>query len=87
MTAEQLQQFFASIQVQIDQLQQDLKTEKAINEALHQQRGLPALQAAVKPSLAARFGGKIDKTTVSRFFQQLDTYFDLVDLHDDAKRG
>ena len=34
MTAEQLQQLLASMQAQIDQLEQDLKTEKAVNEAL-----------------------------------------------------
>ena len=28
----------------------------------------------------------MDGTTVSRFVHQLDTYFDLVDLKDDAKR-
>ena len=29
----------------------------------------------------------MDGTTVSRFIHQLDTYFDLVDLKDDSKRG
>ena len=29
----------------------------------------------------------MDGTTVSRFAHQLDTYFDLVDLKDDVKRG
>ena len=29
----------------------------------------------------------MDGTTVSRFVHQLDTYFDLVDLKDDSKRG
>ena len=29
----------------------------------------------------------MDGTTVSRFVHQLDTYFDLVDLKDDPKRG
>ena len=29
----------------------------------------------------------MDGTTVSRFFHQLDTYFDLVDLKDNSKRG
>ena len=67
MTAEQLQQLLASMQAQIDQLEQDLKTEKAVNEALRQQKMMSALPAAVKPSLLAMFGGKIDGTTVSRF--------------------
>ena len=48
---------------------------------------MAALPAAVKPSLLAVFGGKIDGTTVSRFVHQLDTYFDLVDLKDDSKQG
>ena len=67
MTAEQLQQLLASMQAQINQLEQDLKTEKAVNEALHQQKLMAALPAAVKPSLMAAFGGKMDGTTVSRF--------------------
>ena len=67
MTAEQLQQLLASMQAQIDQLEQDLKTEKAANEALCQQKTMTALPAAVKPSLLATFGGKMDGTTVSRF--------------------
>ena len=67
MTAEQLQQLLASMQAQIDQLEQDLKTEKAVNEALRQQKSMTPLPAAVKPSLPARFGGKMDGTTVSRF--------------------
>ena len=29
----------------------------------------------------------MDGTTVSRFVYQLDTYFDLMDLKDDSKRG
>ena len=29
----------------------------------------------------------MDRMTVSRFVHQLDTYFDLVDLKDDSKRG
>ena len=29
----------------------------------------------------------MDGTTVSKFVHQLDTYFDLVDLKDDSKRG
>ena len=29
----------------------------------------------------------MDGTTVSKFIQQLDIYFDLVDLKDDTKRG
>ena len=87
MTAEQLQQLLASMQAQIDQLEQDLKTEKAVNEALRQQKTTTALPVAVKPSLPATFGGKIDGTTVSRFVHPLDTYFDLVDLKDDSKRG
>ena len=29
----------------------------------------------------------MDGTNVSRFVHQLDTYFDLVDLKDDSKRG
>ena len=48
---------------------------------------MAALPAAVKPSLLAAFGGKMDGTTVSRFVHQLDTYFDLVDLKDDSKQG
>ena len=55
MTAEQLQQLLASMQAQIDQLEQDLKTEKAINEALWQQKSMAAFSAAVKPSLSAAF--------------------------------
>ena len=66
MTAEQLQQLLASMQAQIDQLEQDLKTEKAVNEALQQQKFTAVLPAAVKPSPAA-FGGKMDGMTVSRF--------------------
>ena len=73
MTAEQLQQLLTSMQAQIDQLEQDLKTEKAVNEALRQQKTMTALPAAVKPSLSAAFGGKMDGTTVSRFVHQLDT--------------
>ena len=46
---------------------------------------MAALPAAVKPSLPAAFGGKMDGMTVSRFVHQLDTYFDLVDLKDDSK--
>ena len=42
---------------------------------------------AVNPSLPAAFEGKMDGTTVSRFAHQLDTYFDLMDLKDDSKRG
>ena len=75
------------MQAQIDQLEQDLKTGKAVNEALRQQKSTAALPAVVKPSLPATFGGKMDGMTVSQFVQQLDTYFDLVDLKDDAKRG
>ena len=75
------------MQAQIDQLEQDLKTEKAVNEALCQQKTASALPVAVEPSLPATFGGKMDGTTVSRFVHQLDTYFDLVDLKDDSKRG
>ena len=41
---------------------------------------------AVKPSLLASFGGKIYGTTVSSFVHQFVTYFNLVDLKDDAKR-
>ena len=67
MTAEQLQQLLASMQAQIDQLEQDLKTEKAVNEALYQQKTTTTLPAAVKPSLLATFGGKMDGTKVSRF--------------------
>ena len=67
MTAEQLQQLLASMQAQIDQLEQDLKTEKAVNEALRQQKSMTALPAAVKPRVLATFGGKMDRTTVSRF--------------------
>ena len=67
MTAEQLQQLLASMQAQIDQLEQDLKTEKAVNEAFRQQKMTSALPAAVKPSLPAMFGGKMAGTTVSRF--------------------
>ena len=48
---------------------------------------MAALPVAVKPSLQAGFGGKMDGTTVSRFVHQLDTYFYLVDLKDDSKRG
>ena len=55
------------MQAQIDQLEQDLKTEKAVNEALHQQKSMTALPAAVKRSLLATFGGKMDGMTVSRF--------------------
>ena len=75
------------MQAQIYQLEQDLKTEKVVNEALRQQKTMTALPAAVKPSLPATFGGKMDGTTVSRFVHQLDTYFDLVDLKDDSKKG
>ena len=87
MTAEQLQQLLASTQAQIDLLEQDLKTKKAVNEALHQHKSTTALPAAVKPSLLAMIGGKMDGTMVSRFVHQLDTYFDLVDLKNDSKRG
>ena len=75
------------MQAQIYQLEQDLKTEKMVNEALQQQKPMAALPAAVKPSLLAMFEGKMDGTTVSRLAHQLDTYFELVDLKDDAKRG
>ena len=57
-TAEQLQQLLVSMLAQIDQLEQDLKTEKAVNEALRQQKTTTALPAAVKPSLQDTFGGK-----------------------------
>ena len=73
MTAEQLQQPLASMQASLDQLEQDLKTEKAVNEALCQQKSMAALPAAVKPSLLDDFVGKMDGTTVSRFVHQLDT--------------
>ena len=73
------------MQAQIDQLEQDLKTEKAVNEAIWQQKSTAALPAAVKPSLPAAFGGKMDGTAVSKFVHQLDTYFDLVDLKDNSK--
>ena len=36
MTAEQLQQLLANMQAQIDQLEQDLKTGKAVSEPLRQ---------------------------------------------------
>ena len=48
---------------------------------------MSTLPAAVKPQLPASFNGKMDGTTVSRFVHQLDTYFKLVDLLDDVKRG
>ena len=48
---------------------------------------MATLLAAVKPSLPAAFGGKMDGMTVSGFVHQLDTYFDLVDLKDNSKRG
>ena len=44
-----------------------MKTEKAVNEALRQQKMTTALPAAVKPSLPATFGGTMDRMTVSRF--------------------
>ena len=46
-----------------------------------------ALPAAMKPQLPPAFHSKIDGTSVSMFVQQMDTYFDLVDLLDDKKRG
>ena len=46
-----------------------------------------ALLAAVKPQLPPAFHGKMDGTSVSKFMHQMDTYFDLVDLLDDKKRG
>ena len=55
------------MQAQIDQLEQDLKTEKAVNEALQQQKSTATLPAAVNLSLPIAFGGKMDGTTVSRF--------------------
>ena len=67
MTAEQLQQLLASMQAQIDQLEQDLKIEKAVNEALQQQKSTATLPVAVNPSLPAAFEGKMDGMTVSRF--------------------
>ena len=57
----------------------------AINEALQQQRNSPALPTTVKPSLLARFGGKMDGTNVNRFVHQLDAYFELVNLKNDTK--
>ena len=44
-----------------------MKTEKAVNEALRQQKSMAGLPAAIKPSLPAGFGGKMDRMTVSRF--------------------
>ena len=67
MTAEESQQLLANMQAQIDQLEQELKSENAVNQALCQQKSTAALPAAVKPSLAATFGGKMNGTTVSRF--------------------
>ena len=55
------------MQAQIDQLEQDLKTEKMVNEALRQQKSMATLPVAVNPSLLAAFGGKMDGMTVSRF--------------------
>ena len=46
-----------------------------------------ALPAAVKPQLPSDFHGKMDGMSVSKFMHQMDTYFDLVDLLDDKKRG
>ena len=60
--------------------------EKAINLALHQKLQ-SALPAFVRPALPPAFHGKMDGTTVSKFVYQLDVYFDLVDLKNDAKRG
>ena len=48
---------------------------------------MAALPAALKPSMLATFGGKMDETPVSGFVHQLDTYFDLVDLKDNSKQG
>ena len=59
----------------------------AVNKALDQWKSMAALPAAVKQSLPAVFGDKMDETAVSRFVHQLDTYFDLVDLKDNSKRG
>ena len=74
------------MQGEITQLKQDLQTEQAVNKALRQ-KAQGALPAAVKPQLPPAFHGKMDGTSVSKFFHQLDTYFDLVDLLDDKKRG
>ena len=46
-----------------------------------------ALLAAVKLQLPPAFHGKMDGTSASKFVHQMDTYFDLVDLLDDKKRG
>ena len=57
-----------------------------MNEALRQ-KPQPKLPPSVKPALPPAFHGKMDGTSVSKFVHQLDTYFDLVDLLDDMKRG
>ena len=63
-----------------------MNTEKAVNEALHQ-KPQPKLPASDRPALPPAFHGKMDGTSVSKFVQQLDIYFDLVDLTDDVKHG
>ena len=70
----------------IAQLKWDLQTEQAVNKALCQ-KTQGALPAAVKPQLPPAFHGKMDGTSVSNFVHQTDTYFDLVDLLHDKKRG
>ena len=70
-----------------------MNKEKAANAALSTEARsasphvTSALPAAVKPSLPSSFQGKMDGVSVSRFVHQLDTYFKLVDLNDDVKRG
>ena len=46
----------------------------------------PALPAAVRPQLPKGFDGRMDGPSVMRFCSQLDTYFELVELHDDGKK-
>ena len=43
------------MQAQIDQLEQDLKTERAVNKALRQQKTTTALPAAVNDVLPGSF--------------------------------
>ena len=74
------------MQGEIAQLKYDLQTEQAVNKALRQ-KTQGALRTAVKPQLPPAFHGKMDGTSVSKFVHQMNTYFDLVDLLDDNKRG
>ena len=59
---------------------------RALREAREVSPAKSSLPSAVKPALPGKFVGKMDGISISKFVHQLDVYFKLVDLVDDAKR-